>query len=82
MTIEERLEELLSLSEDERLELGERLLLSVPSFESNDAQRGWNDEIARRVREVESGEAETIPAETVFAEIREHLDGKSAETQL
>ncbi|HSU14376.1 addiction module protein [Longimicrobium sp.] len=35
-----------------------------------EVERAWDDEILRRVAELEAGTAELIPAEEVFAELR------------
>lgn len=55
----------LVLPEDSRLELAERLLVSVP----DDDDRDLHDVIQRRINEVESGRVATIPAERVYQEI-------------
>ena len=61
-----------SLPPEERIRLAEELLSSVQdSDEEIEAAR--EDEIKRRLDEVESGTAKLIPAEEVFAEIRQLL---------
>lgn len=35
-----------------------------------EVERAWDEEIRRRLEEVEAGKAELIPAELVFAELR------------
>jgi len=57
---------------DLKLELVDRLLESVgPSHKEIDNL--WRIEIERRVEEVRSGKAKTIPGEQVFAEIEEQF---------
>ena len=55
----------LVLPEASRLELAERLLVSVP----DDDERELHAVIQRRIDEVESGRVATIPAEHVYKEI-------------
>lgn len=67
----------LALSEPERSALAARLLDSLDSAfdDSPDAvARAWNEEIARRVAEFESGAGQDIPLEQVQAEVRALLD--------
>ena len=65
--------EVLSLPDEPRLELLHRLLQSFyaerPSEEARIA-RIWNEEAARRDREMETGEDPGIPAEELFAQLR------------
>jgi putative addiction module component (TIGR02574 family) len=61
----------------ERADLADRLWLSVNSREEVDA--AWEAEIQRRVAELDAGEAECIPFETVIATMREKI--KKAERQ-
>jgi putative addiction module component (TIGR02574 family) len=58
----------------ERVSLAERLLESVDGFASEDVDRAWRTEIARRVEEVESGKESGIPSRDVFAEARQQLN--------
>lgn len=41
--------------------------------EDVEIERAWYDEAERRLRAIESGDAELIPAEEVFAEARERM---------
>lgn len=43
---------------------------------AEEMEAAWEEEISRRVREIESGEAELIPHEQVMAELRAHLAAK------
>ena len=71
--IEAVAEQAMRLSPDARAELAERLLLSVSS--DTRLHPSWAPELARRVAELDAGEAELIPAEEVFAEMRRIIDG-------
>ncbi len=71
--IEAVAEQAMKLSPDDRAELAERLLLSVSSDTS--LHPSWAPELARRVAELDAGDAELIPAEEVFAEMRRIIDG-------
>ncbi len=62
----------LQLSARERGELIKRLILSLegPAEETVEAiAQAWNEEVARRLSELNAGTAELIPAEQVLAEI-------------
>lgn len=61
-----------SLPPEERIRLAEELLSSVQDSDE-EIETAWEDEIKRRLDEVESGTAKLIPAEEVFAEIRQLL---------
>lgn len=65
--------EALDLPVRERARLAQRLIASLDEDVEEDqeeVERAWEEELRRRVAEVESGTAELIPAEEVFAEIR------------
>ena len=66
--------EILKWSPTERVSLAERLLESVEDFATEDIDRAWRTEMARRVGEVESGKESGIPSRDVFAEAREKLN--------
>jgi len=61
----------MQLSPDERVDLAEKLWVSVDTPEAIAA--AWNEEIARRVAQLDAGGVETVPAEQVFAEPRARL---------
>ncbi len=67
----EWLTRLLALSSAERAELAAALIESLDG-DANYAE-AWKAEIARRVAELESGDVEAVPAETVLAELRARL---------
>lgn len=60
----------LSLPPDERVQLAEDLLSSLHGPGDPDVQAAWDDEIRRRLAELEAGTAKLIPAADVFAEAR------------
>ena len=69
----------MELPEEDRAEMAQRLFDSLP--ESYDVvthldptvREAWRDEIRKRVDELEAGEAEMIPSDVVFREIREKM---------
>lgn len=63
----------LALPETERREIGEALLDSVPAEDAESVEAAWNEEISRRVAQIESGEADTVDGPTAVAEIRERI---------
>lgn len=73
----ERLEaEALELPVRERARLAQRLIESldeVVAEDSGEIDQAWEEEIRRRMAELDAGTAELIPAEQVFAELRARL---------
>ena len=65
-------EQALQLTPKERGALAHRLIVSLDG-EPEDSQeaiaKAWDEEIARRVADMEAGRTEWIPAEEVFKEI-------------
>ena len=71
-TLAEKLvDEALSLPVDARIELVDRLLSSLNLPTQSDVDRLWAEEAERRVDQVERKEVDLIPAEDVFAHIRQ-----------
>lgn len=65
-------EQALQLSPKERGELIHRLIVSLesPAEDSSEAvAKAWDEEIARRVAEMEAGKTVWIPAEEVFSRL-------------
>jgi putative addiction module component (TIGR02574 family) len=65
--------EALELSVRERAQLVQRLIVSLDEDVTEDpaeVERAWDEEISRRLAEVQAGTAELIPAEQVFNELR------------
>lgn len=66
----------LQLSPQERGELIQHLILSLegrPEGTPEEIAKAWDEEIARRVAEIDAGTAVLIPQEDVFAEVDELL---------
>ncbi len=55
---------------EERAQLAQELLESVDRDSDPEVQAAWEAEIASRIDRYERGEAQTIPAEEVFAAAR------------
>lgn len=55
----------------ERVRLAEEILATVQET-GPDVEAAWDDEIRRRIAEIDAGTAKLIPAEEVFAQVR-HL---------
>lgn len=68
----------LKLSPSDRDELLRALIASIdgePEDTPEAIARAWDEEIERRVADLEAGKTEAIPAEQVFAEIRALIAG-------
>jgi putative addiction module component (TIGR02574 family) len=62
-----------ALPPEDRARLAEELLASLHENADSEIEAAWDEEIRRRIMEIESGTAKLIPAEEVFAEIRQML---------
>jgi putative addiction module component (TIGR02574 family) len=68
------LRELMKFTPAQRMEIAERLLDSVPPTGGDpEVERGWNEEISRRVQEIDEGNVKLIPAEVVHVRIEKML---------
>ena len=78
MTQEARdlLQKALALPENERAELAGNLLSSLDTAVDQDVDANWQQEVARRLDEVQSGKVETIPWEEVQQKGRKLLHDK------
>jgi putative addiction module component (TIGR02574 family) len=65
------LEAAMSLPQSERAEVANLLWESVEEFASPEIAAAWEEEIAQRIKDLESGKVESIPAEEVFQKLRE-----------
>lgn len=65
--------EALHLSEEERAELAQRLLLSLDAPSEAEISEDWLLEAKRRARELDDGTVEPIPAEEVRRKARSLL---------
>jgi hypothetical protein len=59
-----------TLTREDRARLAEELLDSLQEASDPDAEAAWEQEIARRVADIESGVVKLIAAEDVHAEAR------------
>lgn len=71
--LEELNQELLSLPRKERADIVLRLIRRLDEGAEEDVDAYWKEELVRRSRQIETGEAELIPAEEVFRKARERL---------
>lgn len=76
--VSEVLEKALSLSEQERELLIDRLVESLANASAEGGvEAAWDEEIKRRVDDIRSGRVKTIPGEQVLREIAEEFpDGE------
>ena len=68
MPIESLEAEAMKLSPQERADLAEKLWHSVHS--TAEVESAWDEEIARRIRQIDAGEVECVPWDTVMGELR------------
>ncbi len=72
----ELLKQALTLTEKERAELASSLIDSLDTTVDPDAEQAWQEEIARRLSDVENGKVKTIPWEEVQRKGRALLNGQ------
>ena len=72
--IDSTVEQLMKLPPEQRLEIGERLLDSVPPLGMGCADKEWEEEIERRVKEFDENPSIGVPAEQVMASARRIAD--------
>lgn len=68
---EDVLEAALALPEIERAEVVARLQESMSGFASPEIAEAWDLEIAARLKAIDDGSVEMIPAEEVYRQLRE-----------
>jgi putative addiction module component (TIGR02574 family) len=68
-TAEDVLKQALSLEEKDRASVAGALIESLHTQVDPDAEEAWDQEIRRRVEELESGAVETVP----WSEVRKRL---------
>jgi len=66
-------EQSMKLSAQQRLELGERIIDSVPMFRDKEEENKLAAIVERRLRELEDGTVKAIPGEEAFRIVREDL---------
>lgn len=64
------LEEALKLTANERAEVAERLIASLDEAPDAGVEQAWQEEVQRRLQQVERGEVTTIPWEEVQRRLR------------
>lgn len=64
-------QEVLELPAEVRINLVDKILLSLNLPMRPDIEKIWSEEAERRVGEIDRGEVELIPGEEVFAKIRQ-----------
>ena len=62
---------LAELTVQERAELAHFLIDSIDSDDQEDAEIAWDEELARRVADIQKGQLQGRTAEQVFAALRE-----------
>jgi putative addiction module component (TIGR02574 family) len=67
------LQKALSLSEEERADLACSLIDSLDAVADQDAGNAWNEEIARRIEQLDSGKVKTVRWEELRARISSKL---------
>ena len=70
--VDELSQKALELPPEERVRLAERLLATVHEVDA-EVEAAWDQEIQRRLAEIDNGTAKLIPAEEVFAEVHRIL---------
>ena len=80
MSTAARIEELLTLPDEERAQIATALMDSiggpgVPLSPGESWEDAWAPEIERRMKQIENGTAKTIPAEEVIRKLRAKLGG-------
>jgi putative addiction module component (TIGR02574 family) len=69
----ELLQKALTLTEEQRAELAGSLIESLDGPADADAESAWNQEIARRVAEMDAGRAKTVSWEEVQERITSRI---------
>ena len=73
MTVDELLREALRLNATDRASMAHELLNSLESLSEAEVEQLWIEEALRRSAEIDSGTADTIPAEQAIAEAKARL---------
>ena len=64
------LEQALKLSPTECADVAEQLIVSLNERPDADTEQAWQEEVQRRLQQVERGEVELVDSDTVMAELR------------
>jgi putative addiction module component (TIGR02574 family) len=73
-TAKEIIQEAMEMPPEERAKLAERLLSSLDAPKDEDVEVAWQQEAARRLEQIRTGEARTVSWESV----RDRLRGKGS----
>ncbi|HET8800266.1 MAG TPA: addiction module protein [Marinobacter sp.] len=65
----------MTLSEPERAALAKDLVASLDGPADEDVAEAWDREICRRIRQIDSGEAELLDAKAVLSRARDRIKG-------
>jgi putative addiction module component (TIGR02574 family) len=76
--IDELRKQVMSLPAEARADLASSLIDSLDQTVDEDVEAAWQEEIARRIEELESGKVKTIPWVEVRRRGQELLRGKQA----
>jgi putative addiction module component (TIGR02574 family) len=76
MEVSELLKRALTLPDNERAKLAASLIDSLDPTVDENVEAAWQEEIARRIQEVENGKVKTIPWAEVRDKGRKLLDGR------
>jgi putative addiction module component (TIGR02574 family) len=63
----------MELSDDERIELADRLLSSIAPERQAEIDRSWMEEAERRFKAYQEGRIQSVPYEEAMRSIRERL---------
>jgi putative addiction module component (TIGR02574 family) len=74
MTLRLLEKEVLELPPRSRVRLAEKIMESIDDYATPELEAAWDDEIERRVKEIQSGAEKGIPAEDVMKEARRALN--------
>ena len=72
-TLSELESQVLQLPEDQRVSLVNRILKSSEPSTSVDVEVAWNDEIIRRIKNLDAGVSERLSASEVFKDLEKQL---------
>ena len=76
MEANELLKKALALPDKERAELAASLIDSLDATVDDDAEAAWQEEVARRLNDIETGKVNTIPWDEVRRKGRTLLHGE------
>jgi putative addiction module component (TIGR02574 family) len=60
----------MKLSTEEKVQLADELLASIDPAEQAEIDASWAEEIERRIKLIDEGKSESIPAEELFKQLR------------